>query len=247
MAVFHRIDRILFWLLLLGVLFIAAMAATGDNMPLAAALASAICLGFEKLFHALSAYMKCRSRKARRRYARSVLAQWALLPEDEAKEKIKKLFAGLPTPRIDEGPLSLLPLSPASDSFNADAVIALWKKSRNEPHITLAALCPAQADAKQWADKLENPSVSLIDGPCLEKRFIQTCPVVPASFSEAKRLSPPADWIERLLKRAHPAKAGIYALFMLLFYLLNGGLIRLAGFGVLLTLALLSLHTRLND
>ena len=170
MTVFHQIDRILFWLILLGALFAGCMALSGDQMLFSAVFACAACLGMKRLFQAASARMKGRSRKIRKQYARAELTRWALLPADEAKGNVIALFNDF---HPAEAPLLLLPLSPASKSFDADAVISAWKNSQGESHLTLAALCPANEEALRWAEKLEHPTVSLIDGPMLAKQIIE--------------------------------------------------------------------------
>ena len=247
MTIFHRVDKILLWLMPLGALFTGFMTLTGDRMPLSALLASAACLGLKRASEAFLARMRGRSRRARRRYARSLLSQWALLPEAEAIKKLRALFESLQRSPCADGPLLLLPLSPASGSFNADCVISTWQKSQGESHITLAAFCPAGMDARRWAEKLDHPSVHLIDGPMIEKQIMETCPVAPAAFSEAARSTLTPDWRERLLRRIHPVKAGLCALLMLLLYLLGGGMARLVAFGLLFALTLLSLRDRMMD
>ena len=78
MSVFHRIDKMMFWLLLLGGLFLSAMLLTGEDILLSAALACGVCLGLSRLFRTLQARFKGRSRRARREYARAVLSQWLI-------------------------------------------------------------------------------------------------------------------------------------------------------------------------
>ena len=240
MPVFHRVDRIVFWLLILGGLFVALMTVTGDNMPLSAAASACACLGLRRLFNAINHHVKTRGRKARRRYARSLMKQWLFLSEAKAKEKIAALTDDLPA----DGAFCLLPLSPTYKAFDADTILSIWKKSQSETHITLAAFCPATVEAKQWAKELKNPRVTLLDGPFLERRIVDSCPVVPASFREEKRPTMSSDWVGRLLRQVHPVRAGLYALSLLALYLLGGGLLRLVGFGAFCALALISAGRR---
>lgn len=243
MSVFHRIDKILFWLLLLGGLFLSAMLLTGEDILLSAALACGVCLGLKSLFRALQARFKGRSRKARREYARAVLSQWLTLSDAEAENSLRTLLK--PTLEPENARLILLPLSPTSNAFDADAVISAWKANREAPHLALAALCPASAQAKQWADKLDRPSVSLIDGDMLEKLFVEACPAVPESFHAARQQRRlPAGWFRRFLRQIHPIRAGLYALSALLLYLLSNSAVHLAAFSLFFALTLLSIGLR---
>lgn len=246
MAIFHRIDRIILWLLLLAGLFLCGMALTGENIPLSALTAATACLGLRRVSDALLARFRGRSRSARRSYARAEMTQWLLLPEAQARDALEKLVRRLPEHRLDEGPLIFLPLSPTSAAFDADIVLSVWRKNRGKAHVTLAALCPASAQARQWAEKLDCPTLSILDGKALEKLFVEACPAVPPSFLEKRRRALPADWGQRLIGRIRPFKAGLYALVMLGLYFLGGRLIHLAAFAVLGMLALLGIRRRLD-
>ncbi len=239
----RRLDRIVLWLLILSGLFCAFMSALGENMALSACLAAAACLALRALLSRLSARFRGRSRRARRRYAKALLEEWLLLPEHEAHEKLRALFASSGQPV--RGKLIVLPFAPDSTALNSDLALTLWRTHKGERQITAAAFCRAEESARYWERRLENPTIYIADSDTLEALIIKTCRAAPVSFSQAdeKRVELP-NALRRLIRRVNPIKAGCYAAATLALYLISGRLIYLAAFGVFLAMASLSLYKR---
>ena len=141
---------------------------------------------------------------------RAALLQIAMLPEDEAAERLKAL-----TGRED-----LLPVlrHPAS-RLNAAQVFDLWRAHRDAPAPCFAATCPADADAFEMAQTL---GLTLIDAAALEKALRHSPADLPPE--------PPAVPLSRRLRRAGAAllnrppalRTALYGLSLLAMHRLTG-------------------------
>ena|GEM_PF-4645678 len=235
----RRIDRIVLWMLILCALFVGFMAASGDRIPVAAGASALSCLLLRRLWEGVRRRFGGRSRRARRQYARLLLNQWLLLPPEEMRDKLRALLVRrLPGYSPDES-LICLPFAPTSRALDADLMLSQWRAHRGEARIVLAALCPADPSARQWAEKLSRPTLRVVDGAALEDMLIREHRAVPAGEEGARKsaLSPAA--FRRLLGRVHPLKASLYALLALGLYLFSGRLIYLSAFALLFTMAAL--------
>ena len=245
MNLFRRVDQIVLWLLILATLFVTAMALTGQRILPSGVVAVAACLGLRRLSGALCARLKGRTRNARRQYARHLLDEWFVLPDEAAKAQINALLTRRHALETGER-LALLPLPPASTAFDADAVHAVWRQYRGEGRVCLAAFCAEQPQARQWAEKLDGPALRLVDREALERLIMEEHPAVPASFQPERRHVSLAGAWAHIVRHVQPLKAGFYAAAMLGLYLVTGSMAHLAGFGLFLALTMLSLRRRMN-
>ncbi|MBQ8952702.1 MAG: hypothetical protein IJ048_01175 [Clostridia bacterium] len=246
MDFFRRIDQIVLWLLVLAILFTGIMALTNGRIIPSGMAAAALCLGLRRLFSAVQDRLKGRTRGARRRYAQHFLDQWAMLPEEGSKREITALLSRRHWLAADER-LVVLALSPASTAFDADAVYAAWQRNRNETRLCLAALCAAQPQAQQWAEKLHQPSLRLADRKTLLALIVDETPVVPASFHPKRQRISVAELLGRIVRQIKPVKAAFYAALMLGLYALNGSAAHLAAFGLFFALTVLGLRRRICE
>ena len=170
--------------------------------------------------------------------------QWLVQPPETLKETLIKLLTRR-FPGFSNGDeLILLPLSPTSSAFTADIVLSQWREHCGRESIVLLGFCRADSSARSWAEKLDAPSVRLVDGEALEKMLMQEYPVVPEEFREKKKRRF-KDMLHRLFsERVRPVKAALYALLMLASYLFSGRWIDLAAFGVLAAMAMLGASRR---
>ncbi len=233
------IDSLVTGLLALSALFVGFMALFEGRILPSAFLAALGCWTVHALWRRFGLALRRRLKANRRRYIQNTLENWAAMSEEELLKAVSALIG---RHHGAVGPLVLLPCAPSSRALNADKLIACRRAHPLEDGLCVAALCPAERSAWDWAQRLK---ITLLDGKQLASWLWEECPAVPADFLNRKKRRISLKTCDALWKHISPQRSGLYAVLALLLYMTRGGWMALSAFVLLLVLAGLGLWQKI--
>ncbi|MDO4548378.1 MAG: hypothetical protein Q4D04_09790 [Clostridia bacterium] len=227
----NKIDMAVAFLILLTLCFVAFLLASG-SLPVAMTLTyvSGVIARFAYVKWN-AAYGEARkNQKARMRHARSLVAKWSIMPDEElAKRFVNSVHDA-------DADFALVPIHSQGPAFGVNDLTRVWRENIGKERLIIAATGNVDDSALTICRALDHPRVAVLD----EKELTRAIADSPLDIPEADAPSRPRR-VKIAIDRKHAPRIAMCAASTLLIFFVTGKLVYLVCGSSLIFLSGMSL------